>query len=102
MREISVARCPALYAGYIRITIGRSACALAFPDHLAQAIHGFMMRVVQGIALCGQEFHRLANAARLVNRALFADGQVHGKVQKGVGLFTFNVIHFFKCSVRIC
>ena len=92
----------ALDAGYIRIAIGWSACTLAFPDHLAQAIHGFVMRLVQGIAFCREEFNGLANAARLVNRALFADGKVHGKVQEGVGLPTFNVIHFFKGSIRIC
>ena len=72
-----VSCCLALYAGYIGIAIGWAASALAFPDHLAQAIHGFVMCVVQGIAFCRQEFNRMANAARLVNRALLADGQVH-------------------------
>ena len=94
-------RCAALYAGYIRIAVGRAACALAIPYHLAQAIHGFVVCVVQGITFYREEFNCLTNATRLVNRALFADGQVHGKVQEGVGLSTFNVIHFFKCSFHI-
>ncbi len=44
-----------------------------------------MVRVVQRIAPCGQQLHRLANAAWLINAALLADGQVHGEVQKRVG-----------------
>ena len=33
-----------------------------------------------------KQVHRLSDAAWLINRTLFADRQVHGQVQKGVGL----------------
>ena len=45
-----------------------------------------MVRLVHAAALGGQQLHRLADAAGLVNRALLADGQVHGQVQEGVVL----------------
>ena len=34
----------------------------------------------------GQQFNSLANSTGLVNAALFADGQVHRQVQKGIAL----------------
>ncbi len=60
-----------------------------------------MVRVVQRIASGRQQFNRLAYAARLVDGALFADGQVHRQVQKGVGLAAFHVVHFFKRRIGI-
>jgi hypothetical protein len=38
-----------LHSGDIGIAIGRAARALAVPQHLAQAFHGGVVRVVQGI-----------------------------------------------------
>ena len=42
------------------------------------------LRGVQVAAAGGQQFHRLADAARLVDAALLADRQVHRQVQKRV------------------
>ena len=82
----------ALHAGDIGIPIGRTTGALAFPQHLSQAFHRVVVRAVQGIALVREQLHRLADAARLVNRALLADGQMHGQVQKRVGAALAAVI----------
>jgi hypothetical protein len=92
----------ALNAVNVSCTVRRASCALAFPHHLAQAVHGFMVRVVKRVALGCQKLNRLPNAARLVNGALLADRQMHRQVQKRVGFTAFNVVHFFKCSVGIC
>jgi hypothetical protein len=64
---------PLLDAGDIGSAIGWSASALAFPYHVPQAIHRFMVGQVQGVAPVRQQFKRLPNAARLVDAALFAD-----------------------------
>jgi hypothetical protein len=62
-----------LDAGNIGRPIGWSASALAFPDHLTQAIHRFMVGQVQGVSSVRQQFKGLPDAARLVDAALFAD-----------------------------
>jgi hypothetical protein len=49
----------------------------------------------------GEEFDRLANAARLVNAALLADGQVHGKMQERVGAPILNLGHGGQRSVHV-
>ena len=48
-----------------------------------------------------QQLDRLADAARLVNRALLADRQVHGQVQERVGVAAFHVVHLFQRSVCV-
>jgi hypothetical protein len=42
------------------------------------------MSLVQGLLFVTQQFNGLANTARLVNAALFADRQVHRQVQKRI------------------
>lgn len=69
----SIPRRVALHAFDIRRAVGRAACALAFPDHLAQAVHRGVVGFVQRVAFGGQQLDGLADAARLVNRALLAD-----------------------------
>ena len=97
----SVFGCPALHTVNVSRTIRRAACPLAFPHHLSQTVHRFMMRIVQGVKSCCQQLNRLANAAWLVDRALFADGQMHGQVQKRICFTALHVIHLFKCHVCI-
>ena len=60
-----------------------------------------MVRRMQRVAPGGQQLDGLANAAWLVNGALFADRQVHRQMQKGIGFSAFHVIGFFKCSVGV-
>jgi hypothetical protein len=68
------------------LTIGGQATSLAFPQHDTQAFHDFMMCVVP-ISLFGSEqVHGLSNAPGLIDGTLLADGQVHGQMQKRVGL----------------
>ena len=88
----SVPRGAALHGGDVGIAVGRAAGALAFPQHLAQAFHGGVVGVVQRIEPFGQQFDCLTDAARLVNAALLADRQVHGQVQKRVGLLRRFVV----------
>jgi hypothetical protein len=45
---------------------------------------------VDGVFARCQLCHRGLNALGLVDRALFTDGQVHGQVQKRVGVSGFN------------
>ncbi len=82
-----------LHSVDVGVAIGGAAAALAFPNHLAQGLHGFVMRAVQGVAFGAEQLYRLTDASRLVNRALLAHRQVHGQMQKGVGLAVFHVIH---------
>jgi len=79
----SIPRGAPLHAGHVGVAIGRAALALALPQHLAQAVHGHVVRVVQRIEPRREQLHRLADAARLVYAALLADSQVHRKMQKG-------------------
>lgn len=97
----SVARCASLYTIDIGVAIGWTARALALPNHLAQAVHGLMMRIVQRVAPGGQQLHGLAYAAWLVDGALLTDRQVHGQMQEGIGSAAFHVVLFFKRSVRV-
>jgi hypothetical protein len=60
-----------------------------------------MVCVVQRLAFGGQQLHGLAYASGLVYGALLADGQVHGQVQKGVGLTGFHGIQGGERSVHI-
>jgi hypothetical protein len=48
--------------------------------------------VVQRAAAGRQQFHRLPDAARLVDRALLADRQVHRQVQERIGLSVAAVV----------
>ena len=93
----SIPRSAALDAVDVGCAVRRATCALAFPHHLAQAFHCFMVRIVQRIALGGQQLNSLPDAAWLVDRALLADGQVHRQVQKWIGFTAFNVVHLVKC-----
>ena len=97
---VSVFCSPALHTVNVSRTIWRAACALALPHHLPQAVHRFMMRIVQGVKSCCQQFNRLANAAWLVNRTLLADGQVHRQVQERIRPAALHVVHL--CQCRIC
>lgn len=82
----------------VGLPIGWATGALAFPEHVAQALHHFVVGGVQ-IATPGHEqFNRLADAGWLVDAALFADRQVHGEVQKGVGLPGLRVVHLLERS----
>ena len=75
----------ALHAIDVGLAVGHATRTLAFVNHATQAFHGLVVCIVQRVELVGEQFHRLANAAGLVDAALFADGQVHRKVQKRVG-----------------
>jgi hypothetical protein len=97
----SVACRASLYTCDIGVTIGWTARALAFPNHLAQTVHGLMMRIVERVAPGGQQLHGLAYAAWLVDGALFTDGQMHGQMQEGIGSAAFHVVLFFKRSVCV-
>src|SRR3990167_7344885 len=81
---VSVFRRPAAHLVDVGLAVGRSAGALAFPEHGAQALHHLVVRRVQIAASRGQELHRLADARWLVDAALLADGEVHGQVQERV------------------
>ena len=69
-----------LHAVNVNLTIGHATRALAFVNHAAEALHGGVMRLVQGFPFVGEQFHRLTDAPGLVNAALLADGQVHGQM----------------------
>lgn len=48
---------------------------------------------MQIAAPCGEQLHSLANAARLVDAALLADGQGHGQMQKRIGFAINYFVH---------
>ena len=73
----SVSCSPALNTVNVSRAVRRPAGTLAFPYHLAKTVHCFVVRIMQRITFGCQQFNRLPNAARLVDGALFADGQVH-------------------------
>jgi hypothetical protein len=77
----------------VHIAIRHAARALTFVNHAAQAFHGGVMGLVQGVAFVGEQFHGLANAARLVNAALLANRQVHGQMQKRILSGGINIEH---------
>ena len=83
------------------MAIGRATIALAFPQHFAQAIHHLVVGIVERIAACGQQFHRLADAGGLVDGALLADRQVHGQVQEGVAAGGVGLLHVAQGGVHI-
>ena len=58
-------------AGEVGLAIGRSPGALAFPQHMPQAIHGFMVGLVQGVAAVREELNGLPKPTRAGNRATF-------------------------------
>ena len=64
---------PLLSAAMDTVTEGRLAIALAVPKHLSQTFHGDVMRIVQRVTPVREQFNRLADAAWLVNAALFGD-----------------------------
>ena len=76
----------ALHRVNIGLTIGGASAALALPQHGSQAFHHLVVGIMQAVALSGQQLHRLANASGLIDGALFADGDMHGQMQKRVGL----------------
>ena len=49
----------------------------------------------------GEQLHRLAYAAWLVDAALLADGQVHGQVQKRVAAPGLAGLHGGQCGIHI-
>ena len=88
-------------AGEVGLAIRRSPGALAFPQHMPQAIHGFMVGLVQGVAPVREQLKRLPNPTRLVNAALLADGQMHREVKKRVLPFFQNLGHAGQRSIHI-
>jgi hypothetical protein len=82
-----------LHAPYIDVAIGGASGTLALPNHLAQAIHGFVVSGVQGVTAVGQHLYGLPNAAGLVNAALLADGQVHGQMEERIALTFIDLLH---------
>ena len=60
-----------------------------------------MVRGMQRVASCAQQFYRLADAAGLVNAALLADGQVHGQVQKRVVSVRVDLLHISQGTVQV-
>jgi hypothetical protein len=66
-----------LHAVNVDLAIRHFAGSLAFKNHPTQAFHRGVMSLVQGLLFVTQQFNGLANAARLINAALFADRQVH-------------------------
>ena len=99
--RLSIARGVLLYAGNVDIAVRWAACALALPDHGAQAIHGVVVGQVQRVAPVRQQLHGLPDAPGLVNAALLTDGQVHGEVEKRVAFSLFGLQHGAQRSVHI-
>jgi hypothetical protein len=103
----SVFRRPALHRFHVRLAIGRATGALAFPDHLAQALHGDMVGIMQGVQPRCEQLNRLPYTTGLVYGALLADGQMHGQMQKRVGFAGFpggaivRLFQFEQCSIHI-
>ena len=62
------------HAVQVRVAaVGRQAAALRCPQHLAQALHRRVLRLVRRAQARGEQFECLADAARLVDRHLLAD-----------------------------
>ena len=80
-------------AGNVGVAVRRSPGALAFPQHFSQTFHGVVVRAVQRVALVCEQFHRLADAAWLVNGTLLAYRQVHGQMQERVGAPIVAAVH---------
>lgn len=68
----------------VGVAVERRTQALSLPYHLAQAFHDFMGGLVR-VAAADQALVRRADAARMVDRQLLGDRQVHGQVQEWVG-----------------
>ena len=78
-----------------------AARALAFPQHLAQRVHHLVVGIVQRVTTAGQQLHRLADAAGLVDAALLTHRQVHRQVQEWVGARRVFGIHTGHGSVGV-
>ena len=85
----SVARGVSLHTGNVARSVWHDAAGLAVLQHPPQALHHFMVGMVQRVASVGKQFDRLADASRLIDAALLRDGQVHRQVQKRI--FTASV-----------
>jgi len=101
LQKFLVSRSVALHAGDVVVAVWWTPGLLAFPEHGAQTFHGLVVGLVQRIALVGQQFHRLAYAARLVYAALLADRQVHGQMQKRVGACRVHRQHGGQRGVQV-
>jgi MFS superfamily sulfate permease-like transporter len=77
------------HALHVRVGIRLRAVALRRPDHLAQTFHDAVVRLVLAHAR-GQRLVGGADAARLVDRHLFRDRQVHRQVQERIRLAAFD------------
>src|SRR5438132_5952096 len=62
------------------------AVSLRLPDHLREAIHDVVPRLVHRAAADGEGFEGSADSRRLVDGDLLLDGEVHRDVQEGIGL----------------
>jgi len=91
----------ALHASNIGVTFGWAPRLLTFPQHFPQAVHGFVVGLVQGVAFVGKQFDGLAYASGLVDAALLTDRQVHRQVQKRVGAALLRFAHAGQCGVYI-
>ena len=96
-----VARGVALHAGHVRCAIGRAPTALAVLQHPAQALHGIVMGLVQGVVPVGQQLDRLPDAAWLVDAALLRDGEMHGQMQECVAPSLLQGAHGCQGGVQI-
>ena len=93
VRHLSAsARRAAPHALQVALAVGRQPAALRGPDHLAQALHHLVLRLVRRAALRRQQLEGLLDAARLVDRHLLGDRQVHGQVQERVGAAALDVV----------
>jgi hypothetical protein len=80
------------------LAIWHFAGSLAFKNHATQAFHRGVMSLVQGLLFVTQQFNGLANTARLINAALFADRQVHRQVQKRIVAIWVHQKHVAKAT----
>jgi cytochrome c553 len=100
-RFVSIARGVPLHAIDISLAVGRTPGALALPHHAAETLHRVVVGIEQRAATRGQQLDRLADAARLVDGALLADGQVHRQMEKRIFTTVFSVVDANDGSIGI-
>ena len=96
-----VARGVALHTGHVRRAIGCAPTALAVLQHSAQALHGLVMGLVQGVVPMGQQLDRLPDAAGLVDAALLRDGEMHRQMQECVATSVLRHAHGGQGSIQV-
>lgn len=88
-----VPRGMALHTRDVSRAVGHFSSHLTVLQHFPEALHHFMVCMVKRISTVRKQFHGLSDPARLVNAALFSDGQMHGQVQKRIFPTGLNVGH---------